>query len=279
MNDYYTNLNKLIEEIENNLTEKIDYKKLAKIIGTSDYTLQRIFCFLTGITLTDYIRKRRLSSAAEDLQKGEEKVIDIAVKYQYDSPISFSRAFQKMHNNSPVKVKEGKGLVKSFPKFEFTPVEGNTDEIEYRIVNLDEQIFYGKHTGKININDKNIIKSFWNDCRQDGTLNFIISNSREKQLYYGASKYMFEDENEGNKDVIDYYIMGKEPKDGFSKFIVPKSTWAIFKLESKDQKDILSLIDKIYTKWLPSSKFNVILPYPDLEIYYKDDCEYAIAVQ
>lgn len=279
MNDYYTSLNKVIEEIENNLTEKIDYKKLAKIVGTSDYTLQRIFCFLTGITLTDYIRKRRLSSAAEDLQKGEEKVIDIAVKYQYDSPISFSRAFQKMHNYLPTKVKEGKVLVKSFPKFEFIPLESNTDEIEYRIVNLDEQVFYGKHTGKMNIHDKHIISDFWNDCKQDGTLEFIISNSKEKQLYYGASKYTFEDENGMNNDLMDYYIMGKEPTEGFSKFIVPKATWAIFKLESKEQRDILNLIDKIYTKWLPSSKFNAILPYPNLEIYYKDNCEYAIAVE
>lgn len=138
MNDYYTSLNKVIEEIEKKLTNKIDYKKLAKIIGTSDYTLQRVFCFLTGITLIEYIRKRRLSNAAEDLQKGEEKVIDIALKYQYDSPISFTRAFQKMHNIAPSKVKESKVSIKAFPKIEFKQTEDYTKELEYRIVNLDE---------------------------------------------------------------------------------------------------------------------------------------------
>ena len=64
--NYYENLNKVIEKIEENLTKKIEYKELAKIVGTSSYTLQRIFTFLTGITLTEYIRKRRLSNAAEE---------------------------------------------------------------------------------------------------------------------------------------------------------------------------------------------------------------------
>ena len=99
--EYYENLNKVIDEIENNLTEKIDYKNLAKIVGTSSYTLQRIFVFLTGITLTEYIKKRRLSKAAEEIISTDIKIIDVALKYQYDSPISFSNSFKKMHGISP----------------------------------------------------------------------------------------------------------------------------------------------------------------------------------
>lgn len=95
--NYYDSLNKLIETIEKNLEAPIDYNELAKIIGTSAYAMQRIFVFLTGITLTEYIRKRRLSKAAEELKRTDSKIIDIAIKYQYDSPISFTNAFKKMY--------------------------------------------------------------------------------------------------------------------------------------------------------------------------------------
>ena len=114
--NYYEQLNKIIDKIEENLTEKIDYKELAKIIGTSSYTLQRIFVFLTGITLTDYIRKRRLSRAAEELLSTNIKIIDLALKYQYDSPISFSNAFKKMHGISPQNLRKNKLTLKAFPK-------------------------------------------------------------------------------------------------------------------------------------------------------------------
>lgn len=89
--NYYESLNKLIDTIEESLETQIDYNDLAKVIGTSSYTMQRIFAFLVGITVTEYIRKRRLSKAAEDLKRTNQKIIDIAVKYQYDSPVSFTR--------------------------------------------------------------------------------------------------------------------------------------------------------------------------------------------
>lgn len=119
--NYYENLNKVIDTIEENLTNKIEYKELAKIVGTSAYTLQRIFAFLTGITLTDYIRKRRLSRAAEELLSSDIKIIDLALKYQYDSPVSFSNSFKKMHGISPKLLRKSNETIKIFPKIEFKP--------------------------------------------------------------------------------------------------------------------------------------------------------------
>lgn len=279
MNDYYSSLNTVIDEIENNLTNKIDYKKLARLVGTSDYTLQRIFCFLTGITLTEYIRKRRLTRAAEDLQKENCKIIDIALRYQYDSPISFTRAFTKMHNISPSKVRETKTPLKLFPKIEFVKVKNVTDEIEYKILDIDEQTFYGKCIKKIDTKNKQAISNLYDELRKNGTLDYIIQNAKSDKLYYGASVYKFADEYRRNSDVFDYYIMGAENRKDFQKLVIPKARWAIFKLKSKKQEDIIELINTIYTKWLPSSKFNLISKYPDLEIYYEDYCEYCIAVE
>lgn len=90
----YNLLNEMINYIEDNLTEDIDYNVLAKIVGISEYSLQRIFAFLTNISISGYIRKRRLSKTFEELKTSDIKIIDLAIKYNYDSSMSFSQAFK-----------------------------------------------------------------------------------------------------------------------------------------------------------------------------------------
>ena len=275
--NYYEQLNKIIDKIEENLTEKIDYKELAKIIGTSSYTLQRIFVFLTGITLTDYIRKRRLSRAAEELLSTNIKIIDLALKYQYDSPISFSNAFKKMHGISPQNLRKKQLALKSFPKIEFKPTIEIMEELEYRIINFEKQKFYGITTVVIKKDDSNAIKNLFDKSRKDKILDFIIDNSNGKELYYGLSVDIYEDGEITDK--IQYYILGKNFDKDFVTVEVPKATYACFKLNNKKQTDILKLYNTIYTKWLPSSKYTEILNYPQLEIYYESYCEICIPVK
>ena len=254
--EYYENLNKVIDEIENNLTVKIDYKNLAKIIGTSSYTLQRIFVFLTGITLTEYIRKRRLSKAAEELISTNIKIIDLALKYQYDSPISFSNSFKKMHGISPQSLRKNKLTLKIFPKIEFKPTIGIIEELELRVINLNKQRLYGITTGIIEKNNSKAIMNLFDKSRKEKILDFIINNSNEKEIYYGASIDVY-DNDLTNK--IQYYILGKTPRNDFVSIEIPKATWACFKLKNKKQDNILKLYNTIYTKWLPSSKYSEIL--------------------
>ncbi len=275
--NYYEQLNKIIDKIEKKLTEKIDYKELAKIIGTSSYTLQRIFVFLTGITLTDYIRKRRLSRAAEELLSTDIKIIDLALKYQYDSPISFSNAFKKLHGISPQNLRKNKLTLKAFPKIEFKPTIETIEELEYRIINLEKQKFYGITTGIIKENNSTAIKDLFDKSRKNNILDFIINNSDGKELYYGLSVEIY---NNGEiTDKIQYYILGKKSNKDFVTVEVPNATYACFKLNNKSQIDILKLYNTIYTKWLPSSKYNEILNYPLLEIYYESYCEICIPVK
>lgn len=274
---YYEDLNNVIDKIEENLTEKIDYKDLSKIIGTSSYTLQRIFAFLTGITLTEYIRKRRLSKAAEELLSTNTKIIDLALKYQYDSPISFSNSFKKMHGVSPQNLKKNNLSLKAFPKIEFKPTIDTIDELEYRVINLGKKKLYGITTGIIEENNSKAIRDLFNKSREEKILDFIIDNNNNgKELYYGASVDIYDDDFTKK---IKYYILGKIPRKDFVSIDIPKSTWACFKLKNKKQFDILKLYNTIYTKWLPSSKYTEILNYPQLEIYYENDCEICIPVK
>lgn len=274
--NYYENLNKVIDKIEDSLTDKINYKDLAKIIGTSSYTLQRIFTFLTGITLTEYIRKRRLSKAAEELLSTDIKIIDLAIKYQYDSPISFSNSFKKMHGVSPQNLRKNTLSLKTFPKIEFKPTIDIIEELEYTVKKLNKQKLYGITTGIIQTSNSKAISDLFDKSRKEKTLDFIIEHSDKNELYYGASVDIYDNDLTEN---IQYYILGKTPRNDFISIEIPEATWACFKLKNKNQDDIIKLYNTIYTKWLPSSKYTEILNYPQLEIYYKDDCEICIAIK
>ena len=103
----YKSLNQMIDYIESHLMEKIDYQVLAKFLGVNVYTMERFFSLLVNITITEYIRNRRLSMSFYDLYYGKEKMIDVALKYGYENPTSFSRAFQKFHGMKPSEVKKG----------------------------------------------------------------------------------------------------------------------------------------------------------------------------
>ena len=97
----YNNLNDMIEFIEDNLKEDIDYKKLAKIVGVNEYTIGRLFPVLFGITLSEYIRKRKLTLAGKDLVQNNLKIMDVALTYGWGNATAFSRAFFNFHGVKP----------------------------------------------------------------------------------------------------------------------------------------------------------------------------------
>lgn len=99
----YIELNNIVEYIENHLEEKIDYKEISKMIGVNEYTFQKIFSVICNISITEYIRNRRLSNAGQELYLKNEKVIDMAIRYQYENATSFSRAFENSMGLSQVK--------------------------------------------------------------------------------------------------------------------------------------------------------------------------------
>jgi AraC family transcriptional regulator len=100
-------LNQAIDYIERNLQDEIDYEKIADLFGYSVYHVQRVFAMIAGVPLSEYIRNRRLSMAAIELQSGDSKVIDVSLKYGYSSPNSFNRAFKAFHGVTPSELKKG----------------------------------------------------------------------------------------------------------------------------------------------------------------------------
>ena len=120
---------KLIKYIEANLTEKIHYNELSKILAVSEQSMQRIFIFITNMSLSEYIRKRRLSKAYEELKSSNIKIIDLAIKYQYESENSFSRSFKNMFHMTPSECRKSNVEFVQFPIYQLKIVEEPINQI------------------------------------------------------------------------------------------------------------------------------------------------------
>ena len=121
------------------------------------------------------------------------KIIDLALKYQYDSPISFTNSFKKMHGISPQNLRRTKQSIKTFPKIEFKPIIETIDYLEYRIEKLNKQKLYGITTGIIKVENSKAIQDLFSKLRKEKILDFIINNSDGEVLYYGVSKDIISD--------------------------------------------------------------------------------------
>ncbi len=130
--EWVDELNRTIRYMEEHLTEEIRCGELAKIACCSAYHYQRMFAYLAGLPLSEYIRRRRMSLAAVDLLAGE-KVVDVALKYGYQSPTAFNRAFQAFHGIAPSAARDAGAPVKSFSPLHFTITVKGAEEMEYRV--------------------------------------------------------------------------------------------------------------------------------------------------
>ncbi|MBU5484433.1 GyrI-like domain-containing protein [Clostridium sp. MSJ-11] len=262
-------LNESLKYIEANLDGEIEYEKAAKIACCTVYHYQRMFSYIAGIPLSEYIRNRRLTRAALDLQNGD-KVIDVALRYGYDSPTAFNRAFQKIHNVSPsVAQKEGT-ILKAYPPISFKITIKGVGEMEYSIVNKEEIRIVGVKA----LLEKNIDKNFeavpklWQESSQNGVINDIVSLMDENSKgILGVSACM---------DALDnweYYIAtetNKEVPKGMYEYIIPAGTWAVFPGEGAMPTAIQEIERRIITEWLPTSGYEYA-DAPDIELYLNPD--------
>jgi len=169
-------MNSVIEYIENNLTQPIQYETLSRYVGCSVNDFSRIFSFMAGMSVSEYIRRRRLSQAVFDIQKGCDKIIDIALKYCYESPTTFSRAFKELHGTTPLSARKTGVPLKTCPPISFVLTIRGVNEMNFRIEKEDCFKIVGKlgdgnyhthwcafdETGAPRLNEYGLIKApFW----------------------------------------------------------------------------------------------------------------------
>ena len=267
--DWITGMQKAIDYIEEHLTEEIDYEKVAAESFSSSYHFQRVFSILCGYTLGEYIRLRRLSLAGAELANGKEKVIDIALKYGYDSPDSFAKAFQKFHGITPSQARADGSILKSFSRLSIKISLEGGNTMNYRIEEKDEMILTGykrrfsgvpgereEQEKDMYVNTR-VFQYILQGLSGNIEMNYdVITNIDDDGYDFYIAKQLTEYlRNNLNKTSV----LGEEYAKHFENIVIPQCTYAIFETErcSYPTTIFLDLRKKIASEWLPNSGYQL----------------------
>lgn len=264
--DWITGLNKTMDYIEAHLSGEIDYEQLARLACCSSYHYQRMFAYMAGVSLGEYIRRRRMSVAAADLQGGE-KVLEVALKYGYQSPTAFNRAFQSVHGLPPSALRETGASVKAFPPLHFTITIKGVEQMEYRIEKRGPFRVVGVSTAIDKDMEKNFdkIPLFWGQAAADGVIEKLAGMMDAQPMgILGVCACTGEEEWR-------YWIAAASTRQdaALEEFTVPAATWAVFPGSGTNQS-IQELERRVFTEWLPSSGYEYGSA-PDIEVYLNAD--------
>ena len=269
--EWIERLNDAIRYIEEHLTDEIDYEQLGRIAYCSSYHFQRMFTYMAGIPLSEYIRRRRMSLAAVDLQGKNMKILDVAGKYGYNSPTSFNRAFQSVHGIAPSALKNEGISVKSFPPITFKITVKGAEEMNYRIETKEAFRIVGTSVPLHKDIEKNfaVIPSKWQEISENGTLQRLIGMMDTQPMgVLGVSTC-------NDTKPWKYYIAvsTSQAQENLEEYVVPAATWAIFSGQGTNQS-IQELEQRIVTEWLPTSGYEYGNA-PDIEVYLNPDPQNA----
>ena len=239
--------------MESHLTENIILSDIAESVSISAFHFQRAFSMMTGITPTEYLRNRRLSQAGAELVSGNAHVIDIALKYGYDSPESFTKAFSRFHGFSPSQVRKG-SPIKFMNRYTIRiTIEGGS-MMEYQIEKWEamDLLVHAKEF-HVETSEKEI-PLFWNEYYES-------EEYRKIPGYLGICI-----QKKTNVDVFQYGIGCKASDvegvpEGFEIIHIPEYSWAVFRCVGPSPDAIQAMWDRIYNEWLPTAEYELISDY------------------
>ncbi|PGS56393.1 GyrI-like domain-containing protein [Bacillus sp. AFS041924] len=260
--DLLKSMNDSLTYIEENLSSEIDYKEISRRAFCSEYHFKRMFSFLAGISLSEYIRRRRLTVAAFELKDHHKKIIDIALKYGYNSPDSFTRAFQNLHGITPSEARNNGNSLKAFPRMTFQLSIRGGNEMNYRIEEKEAFRIVGiKKRVPIIFNGVNPeIASMWKSLTMEKITQLKDLSNLEPTGIISASTNFSEGRME-EKGELDHYIgvaTSNDCPDDYIQLEVTASTWAVFEAIGKFPNALQDVWGRIYSEWFPSSNYEQI---------------------
>lgn len=279
--DILTQLNSAMAYIEAHIDDDMALTDVSNVTLYSPYHFGRLFYYIADMSLSEYIRKRKLSLAAMKLQNGDDKVINLAIRYGYDSADSFARAFVKQHGVTPSNARQPGVSLTIFPPLTFQVKIKGVQAMNWRMEETEsfevfgiERVFKNDETGKV--------PDFWTECHTNGSYERLFDAAGGKR-YPDGHGHPREDGScvinavcgysEPGDNTFPYMIFAlKKPDsktDGFKIAQVPKTTWAVFRSNETEQigVEIPVLFNRAYSEWLPSSAYDKANG-PDMEIYY-----------
>jgi AraC family transcriptional regulator len=269
-------MNVAIGYIEENLAGEIDFSEAAKRACCSLFHFQRMFFAIIGVTPAEYTRRRRLTLAARELTSTNTKVIDIAVKYGYDSPDAFTRAFRNVHGINPQAAREPGVTLAAFPRVSFNIILKGDSDMDYKIIDKPAFDVVGRGKKFTTSDGTNLIKipQFWQEFSASAEYQKLSKLSGGKPgLVTGADIISAILPNEKNTwDPIIYTICIEKPDKAtdFDVFHIPAATWAVFESFGPMPKAIQDVTVKIFQEWFPSTGYEHDAK-PELEVYLPGD--------
>ncbi|MBT2680679.1 AraC family transcriptional regulator [Bacillus sp. ISL-35] len=260
--DMLKSMNEAMKYIEENLAEEIDFKEVARCAYCSEYHFKRMFSFLAGVSLSEYIRRRKLTLAAFELEDGNVKVIDVAMKYGYRSPDSFTRAFQSLHGITPSEARIPGHSLKAYPPMTFQLSIQGGSEMNYRIVEKDAFLIVGikKRVPLIYHGVNPEIAKMWQSLDMEKIQIMKALSDIEPMGLVSASTNFSEGRMEG-KGELDHYIGAATTKEcpaHFDSLEVVSSTWAVFEAVGPFPETLQNVWGRIYSEWFPSSAYEQV---------------------
>ncbi len=238
-------ISQAVEYIEENLTEDMTMEDVSNYVCISPYYFQKGFSMLCGFTITEYIHNRRLALAGTDLAVTDQKIIDIAMKYGYLSPDSFTKAFSRFHGITPSQVRKGEGMLKSFAPLKLTISLKGGCCMDYKITKKDSFTVLGVSKKFDYENAKQEIPLFWQNHYANGGGKYVSG-------MFGINI----DEKMGNQEfeylIADIYNPALEIPEGFVTKVIPSFEWAVFPCRGAMPVALQDVNTKIFSEWLPA---------------------------
>ena len=267
------NWTKIIEDairfIEENITEELTVGRIAQEVNTSAFYFQKGFSMLCGYTVGEYVRMRRLSLAGEELTSSDIKVIDLAMKYGYDSADSFTKAFTRFHGNTPTDVRQNGASIKAFAPVHIKLTLDGGKTMEYRIekkpaftvMGVSKIIDYG--------DGYSTIPKFWDEVFADpaNKIMGVYGVCLDDEIQGDQFRYMIADD-------FDEEIAKAE---GYEVKEIPEYTWAVFPCRGAMPQALQSVNTQVFNEWLPASSYEIAAGF-NIE-FYTDEKKYPKGVQ
>ena len=258
--DSLSSMNNAMVYIEEHLTEDIDYSEVSKIAYCSEYHFKRMFSFLSGISLSEYIRRRRLTLAALDLKDRDLRIIDVAVKYGYNSADSFSRAFHSLHGILPSEARSENTQLKAYPRMTFQlSIQGGC-EMNYRIVEKEAFKLVGfKKRVPVLFKGVNPEIAKMTELLTMDVINQLKAISNVEPTGIISASTNFSEGRMEERGELDHYIGVATSSDETAELDVLKieaSTWAVFESIGPFPETLQNVWGRIYSEWFPSSGYD-----------------------
>ncbi|KOT88390.1 AraC family transcriptional regulator [Streptomyces sp. NRRL F-5755] len=251
-------LNEALEHIESHLDQQIEVSELARIAMTSEYHFRRMFSALAGISLSEYVRRRRLTVAGAEVLAGERTLLEIAVQYGYGSGEAFARAFRAVHGVGPGEARRTGAALRSQPRMSFRLIIEGSSSMRYRVVEREQFHVIGKKA-RVPLVHQGVNPAIADFIRGIGkeTLDRITALSdQQPEGLVAVCDDLDPSRAEGTE--LDYYhgvVSGAPAPDDLETLVVPAGTWAVFENSGPFPEALQFLWRDVFTQWFPSNPY------------------------